>query len=109
MQRPLVSFPIRQQILPVDHVALNGPKRDARVVSFIAVDELAPSFIPRRIQNRKVGASARHVVCLDVSEKGADAVPAVRCRGVGLVCEPVRVEVVPFSDCVLDELDGLEV
>lgn len=29
MQRPLVSSPIRQQVLPVDHVPLNGPERDA--------------------------------------------------------------------------------
>lgn len=69
MQRPLVSFPIRQQVLPVDHVTLNGPERDTRIVLFIAVDELAPSFIPRCVQDGKIRPSARHIVCLDVSKE----------------------------------------
>lgn len=109
MQRPLIPSPVRHQILPIHDIALNRPKRHARLILLVTVNEPAPPLVPRRIQDGKVGPAAGDVVGLDVAEEGADAVAAQRRGRVRRLGEPVGVEVVALRDGVLDQLDGLQV
>lgn len=110
MQCPLIPRTILQQILPEHRIADHRPKRNAVLPRLITINEFTPPLVPRRRHHREISAAARNIVRRGhVREERAQPVTAQRGRRVRRVRVPVRVEVVPLADAVLDQLHGLQV
>jgi len=109
MKRRRIPTAILAQIHPEHRIPRHRSKRDAILPRLIAVHELAPALVARRIQDGEVRAAARDVGRCDVDEERAQPVSAHGGGRLRRGREPVRVVVVGLAAAVLHELQGLEV
>jgi len=102
VQSPLFAATVLIEILPVDEITLDGTEGDAVVPRLVTVDEVAPTLVARRVQQREVSAATREVVGGHVTKEGRDSIAAQPGCCVVRIYKPVGVEVVALAGGVLD-------
>lgn len=112
MQRPWITRPIRQQVLPEDCVSFDRPECDALLPLLVTVDVsvLTPTLISGGVHGGEVGAPARSPI--RDAHVGKERRGTVAAKvGVGVGCHvgvPVCVEMEVLADSVPDQLNWLE-
>jgi hypothetical protein len=104
VQVTLVTSAVCMQVWPKHCVARDGPERHTVLVGLVAIDELTPFLVVRRIEHGEVGPSPRYVLSGDVGEEGALSISTQGRRRVDRVGKPVGVKVVVLALGIPDQL-----